>query len=223
MKLNPNCSEEVFRLTGDLESVKKEILKMIDIVEIEYKTDGITSEEWNKIFNDKRKEIKKVKSIEEFGEIIISFTCNYETYFNPDYGDDDSLWVATCNNHDWDGINKINENDERYHEVAGYTYYLIKLKGRNWLYLKKKYDDDISKYPNEIILETINGNALSKRQLKRYSFTSNDRIDIKVRFNRRKNKYHIIDDKNDRFIEMREVVDKKKLQMINDRILVSKI
>ena len=30
--LNPNCSEQVMRLSGDLEDIKKEVLNMLDVI-----------------------------------------------------------------------------------------------------------------------------------------------------------------------------------------------
>ena len=152
MILNPNCSEEVFKLEGTLEEIKREILKMLDIVAEEYAMpSGKIPTEIKKM----KKVIKNLKSLEELRDICFPFTCNYPTYFNP-IPEEDAVEVATCNNHIWDDVNRENilgDPAEEYHRISRVKFYNI-LKGCNqYLVLKRDYNEK-SKY---LILEPIDG------------------------------------------------------------------
>lgn len=208
--LNPNCSEEVFRLTGTLDEIKSEVLKMLDIIEDEYIDEGYKQKGE---LDYKRNEIKNIKSLDEFRDVIFPFTCNHETYFKPRKSGD--LDVATCNNHDWTGIDKLNMfSQDDYRKIAGYEYYTIKIRGRNWVYIEKEYDyDSFPSYPNKLILETAD---LRYLPIKKKSYMPE--MDMRLRIE--KGKYYFLDDKA---IELREVKDKKKLERIEDKIMVMKI
>lgn len=217
--LNPNCSEEVFKLTGTLDEIKAEVQKMIDIVEDEY-----NSAEWSDMLDDevnydyKREEIRQIKSLDEFRDMIFPFTCNYETYFQPmDY---DELIVATCNNHDWDNLIKENMYDSdggEYYKYANYRYYIVKLRGNNWVYLEKEYEDDEYErfpWPKELILETAD---LKYLQLGKKQSWKNE-LNMKLRIEN--GKYHFLGEKA---FELREIKNKKKLERIEDMVMVMKI
>lgn len=143
MILQPSCSESVFRLTGNLEEIKDEVLNMLDIIKVDYK-DGINMKnkqdrEWweshKKRVAYQRKEISKIKNLKDFRMIVFTFTTNYETFFKPDKED---LIVATCNNIDWNDLNIIKGNDEDYHKIAGYDYYKLLCSGNGWMYVSNK-------------------------------------------------------------------------------------
>jgi len=152
MILNPNCSEEVFKLEGTLEEIKREILKMLDIVAEEYASpSGKIPAEIKKM----KKVIKNLKSLEELRDICFPFTCNYATYFNP-IPKENTVEVATCNNHVWDDVNRksiFGDSGEEYHRISRVKYYNI-LKGCDkYLVLKRDYDEK----PKYLILEPIDG------------------------------------------------------------------
>jgi len=132
--LNPNCSESVFKLSGGLEEIKTEVLKMIDIWQNEAKNDG---------YNQRKKEIKKlreriknIKNLEEFEFVVFEFTCNYETYFKEDKGD---LLVATCNNHDWDDVNSSPLSEDDYSKIAEKDYYKLIFHAGEYAVAKEEY------------------------------------------------------------------------------------
>jgi len=104
--LNPNCSEQVFRLSGSLEEIKAYILQMIEIVRYEYKSEGFLSKTIEDELETAKLRVKLANSTEDLEEIFFPFTCNYETFFTADV---DGILVSTCNNHDWSIIPKVDE------------------------------------------------------------------------------------------------------------------
>ena len=126
--LNPSCSEEVFRLTGNLEDIKGEVLTMLDIIE---KDDGYKQ--------DRKKLIKKIKNItnlKEFEAVVFEFTCNYPTYFKRE-GDD--LLVATSNNYEWDSIDYEPEDEDERHKIANEKYYELIFQDEKYAVAKEEY------------------------------------------------------------------------------------
>jgi len=169
MILNPNCSEQVFRLSGDLEYIKKQVLNMIDCIENE---DRKPTAHWKKIYDDARKKVKNVKTLGDFQKIGFTFTCNYETFFVPE---NDTLVVATCNNHIWDSVDYEPMNQESYYEYVKYNYYDIIAEGKTWIAIQNK---DKSK-SNTYLLEIADKNKSIKRlQISRYS-KGNPNIQLK--------------------------------------------
>ena len=134
--IQPSCSEQVFKLTGNLEEIKQEVLKMLDVWQKESEENNFDIRD--KEIKDLRKRIKNIKDLEEFELIIFEFTCNYETYFKKSGKD---LRVATCNNHDWDEINCIPESSDDYHKVAHYNYYKLIFKEGNYAVVKKEFEE----------------------------------------------------------------------------------
>lgn len=135
--LNPNCSESVFKLSGGLEDIKKEVLKMLDIWQNEAKNDG---------YNQRKKEIKRlrerirnIKKLEEFEFVVFDFTCNYETYFKEDKG---NLLVATCNNHDWDDVNSSPLSNDDYYKIAKDNLYKLIFQEGNYVIAKKDFSEE---------------------------------------------------------------------------------
>jgi hypothetical protein len=122
MILNPSCSEEVFRLRGNLEEIKTEVNHMLDDVYTDYSSDS-SDKPWlenvKKQIAEKRKQIAEADKLSDFESIYFPFTCNYETFFKPD-GED--LLVATCNNHPWDTVNYIPENSDDRHKIVPKIY-----------------------------------------------------------------------------------------------------
>lgn len=133
--LNPNCSEQVFKLLGDLEEIKAEVLKMLDCWQQEQRDDG--DNPLKKEIKELRERIKNIKDLKEFELVVFEFTCNYETYFKEDKGD---LLVATCNNHDWDGVNHIQlSSDDYYSRIAKEDYYKLVFQEGNYVITKEEY------------------------------------------------------------------------------------
>ena len=130
--LNPNCSEQTFKLSGDLEEIKAEVLKMLDVVQKEYQEDGSD----RKDIKELRERIKNIKDLKEFELVVFEFTCNYETYFKEDKG---NLLVATCNNHDWDDVNYFPLSDEYYGKIADEEYYKLIFQEDNYVIAEKSY------------------------------------------------------------------------------------
>jgi len=163
MKLNPNCSEEVFRLTGSLKDIKKQMLNMAEWIEGEYTGtygDGPIeklSPQIKTSLNDLRKKIKDAKSLEDLELIVIDFTCNYETFFKAKEGD---LLVATCNNYSWGNVEKedVYGDDENYYTAAGYSSYekVAEIEGYTILkhcFSDEDYKDGNNPYPRYIFPE----------------------------------------------------------------------
>ena len=130
-----NCSEQVFRLKGNLKEIKQEVLKMLDVWQKESEGNNFATrdEEINKL----RKRIENIKTLQEFELVVFEFTCNYETYFKKSGND---LRVATCNNHDWDEIDCIPESSDDYHKIARYNYYRQIFREGNYVIGKKEYE-----------------------------------------------------------------------------------
>jgi hypothetical protein len=155
--LNPNCSETVFRLEGSFKEIKKQVSNLIKWTEMEY--DGSVGDgprekltsEMVKQFNEVKKQLKDAKTLEEIEQIVITFTCNYETFFKQ--SGEDVLLVATCNNYTYDNVSKFDSNDD-YWDVAGKTTYDVKEIYDGSYILKLRYDDDVPrKFPLYIITE----------------------------------------------------------------------
>jgi len=148
--LNPNCSEEVFRIHGDLETIKREILKMIDAILEDY-------DRTPKEISNMKNRIKNLKSLDELKEISFQFTCNYPTYFKPN-SELDYVDVATCNNHDWLNIDKEDipgDPNSLYHEISNTAYYDIVKSTREYIVLKKEsFSDEKVSY---LVLEPVSG------------------------------------------------------------------
>src|SRR3989338_2198816 len=210
MILNPNCSEAVFKLSGSLDEIKSEVLKMLDIIEEDYRKDtdmkDKQSREWyhhlQKRLQDKRDEIKNIKHLDEFKMVVFPFTVNYETFFKPDK--DNNLMVATCSNTDWDDLNKEGISDE-YYSIANCNYYDLVCKGKEWVRVKRIDGGKI----NLFNFEPINGEMLK---------IDNDEINVKV-INVKAHTYIVLDRK----IEVREITDKEKLNQIDKALVVKRL
>ncbi len=133
--LNPNCSESVFKLSGNLGDIKKEVLKMLDLWQIEAVRDGFSPR--RKEIKDLKERIKNIKNLEEFEFVVFEFTCNYETYFKEEKGD---LLVATCNNHDWDDVNSSPLSGDDYYKIAEGNHYELIFHEGGYAVAKGKYD-----------------------------------------------------------------------------------
>lgn len=151
-----NCSEECFRLTGNLEEIKESVIKMLDAWVSEQKKEEINFKEahkdgdaepyvWWKTQLSKVKKLKKIveniKNISEFEGIYFPFTTNYETFFQEDNED---LIVATCNNENWNEYLEFEEEKpDDYWDYARIAYYdKIVFQNEKFLILKRNgYED----------------------------------------------------------------------------------
>ena len=174
--LFPNCSEMVFRLTGDLEEIRKEVLKMLDVWQKESKDEGFNTRD--KEINELRKRIKNIKDLKEFELIVFEFTCNYETYFKKSGND---LRVATCNNHDWDEIDCIPESSDDYHKVAHHDYYKSIFREGNYAVVRKEFEKGKLLFLEigKIKFEHDNTFKLCKIKGKFYIATNNELVEVK--------------------------------------------
>ena len=100
--LYPNCSEMVFRLSGDLEEIREQMYNIVEWTRKEYIGDvgggdkDTLSDHMKKSIAEVNNKIKNATTLEDFEKIVIEFTCNYETFFKVD--ENNGLLVATCNN-----------------------------------------------------------------------------------------------------------------------------
>jgi len=145
--LYPNCSEMVFRLSGDFEEIRTQMYNILEWTIGEYtgKYGGGDKEELSayiqKSADEIREKIKSAVSLEDFEQIVIEFTCNYDTFFKKE--SDNELLVATCNNYGWDNVVKeeVYEEDKDYYNVAGYTNYILHDVIDGYEIYKREYDD----------------------------------------------------------------------------------
>ena len=218
MKLNPNCSEEVFRLSGSIEDIKREIINMLDCIKEEYLGEGMDS--WRnrtlKEIKDMKKNIKKIENINELWNFMFPFTCNYETYFRPNK--DGTVDVATCNNHIWDKVNYEpyynGLDDTGYYEVSGERYMEIISKGYKWILLGIK-NNKTWKVNGYLLLEIERERKISELIKNNYS------SEIIVR--KINNDTYYSYDNHGYKIELHKIKDKKKLNRIADKIMVDLI
>lgn len=185
MRLNPNCSEMCFRLTGDLEYIKNGILQMLDIWENEYKDekDFIWVSKKKKEIEELREKIDKMKNIKDFEKICFSFTCNYPTFFKEE---NNSLIVATCNNHEWAGggldYEDLDEKEYSWYDIAGRVYFKVIAEEKDFVVAKEEYIEeprflflnkkDVPPYEYEKNFEVIT------RGNKFYSFNNNQILEL---------------------------------------------
>jgi hypothetical protein len=218
----PSCSEMTFKLTGSVDKIKSEVLKMLTIVEKDYgKSDD---KEWRKeskkVIAEKKKEVTAVKKLEDFENIVFPFTCNWLTAFMEQ---NNELIVATCNNHEWSGENEDCEGVE-YEEVD------------------EKLGEDIRDkvlYTHELKLIHNNYAIILDRRAKKYLFLGPlNQADIDE-FNsdakRGSDAYKIVLDKagyriidhfsinNHVYSTFKEVTDKKTIDELKSAILISKL
>ena len=208
MILNPNCSEAVFKLTGSFEQIKDSVLQMLDIVDEDYKKgtnmNDKKDKEWyinfKKRVAEKRKEVEKITTLEEFRMVVFPFTSNYETFFKPD---NDDLLVATCNNTDWNGMAQeyidMDKKGFGYHDIAGYEYYNLLCSGDSWIYISSQ-----EKKSTPIIFKVEHQEQLDK----------DDNKSIKII--QKKNLYYYVGQK---IVEIKRL-DKRKLTDDDKRIIV---
>lgn len=184
-ELYPNCSEQVFRLSGDLEDIKAGVLQMLDIWEKENgdydNQNGVSKRKMVEL----RENINKIKNVKDFEKICFAFTCNYPTFFKEE---DNSLIVATCNNHEWSegGLDYEDLDDEKYdyYDIAGKISFEAILEEDDIVVAKEKYTDtksrylflnkkDVPPYEYEKTFEVI------ARGNKFFSFSNNQIIELK--------------------------------------------
>lgn len=132
--LYPNCSEMVFRIFGGFEEIRKQMFNMVEWVEGEYsgkygdyglyeKAEPL-SPKMKKEIATLREKITNATTLENFEDLVIDFSFNYETFFKKE--NNNSLLVATCNNYDWTNVEKeeLREGDfGGYYGIAGCKYF----------------------------------------------------------------------------------------------------
>jgi hypothetical protein len=157
--LFPSCSEMVFRIGEGLEETRKQMYNIVKWIKKEYSGeagDGDKEElspQIKKQIAEVKQKIKEAKSLADFEKIVIEFTCNYETFFKVD---GESLLVATCNNYNWDDVDKqdISGDSSDYWATAGVTPYELHDIIDGHFIFKLKYDDeDHDKFPMFIFAE----------------------------------------------------------------------
>lgn len=143
-ELYPNCSEMTFRLSGDFEEIRIQMFNIVEWIEGEYSGkygDGEKEKihpRIKKSIATLREKIKNATTLEDFEKLVIEFSCNYETFFKAD-GDD--LLVATCNNYEWENVDK-EETGEEYYDIAGSTSYKRHTTIDGYVILKHCYPDE---------------------------------------------------------------------------------
>ena len=142
----------VFRLSGDFKYIQQQMLNLLEWTRKEYTGevgDGgpeKLSPEMKKKIKTLKEKIDNAKTLEDFEQIVIEFTCNYETFFKKE--SDTSLLVATCNNYNWDDVDKeeVYDDEQGYYDVAGYTHYIKASEINGYTIYKREYDgEDLGK------------------------------------------------------------------------------
>lgn len=214
MRLMPACSETTFKLTGSLSKIKSEVKKMLDTIIRQYKTEGGIDKEWidkrAKEVAGLKKRIDKIKTLAEFRSIVIPFTTNYETYFNPK--NDGSLDVATCNNIDWDSIDSVPAESDGYSETAGKHYFKAVARGDEWVVLDDEDSKDDGGKLFRVYLERANGKPIGKLAVGGIGFV--EMLDMND------GTFVCVDDTKQVF---RKITDEKKLAKIYPRVLAEEI
>jgi hypothetical protein len=165
--IQSNCSEQVFRLKGTFDEIKKSVLGMVDCIE----KDFIDYDKELTIRDKKRlaeltARINGITKLEEFNYLMIDWTTNYETYFKLDNND---VLVATCNNIDWDLINAIPDSSG-YYSVRGKNDYDVKLVYEDKLLIEKTdYDEEEDRSPPQDKLVLVLNKDLHKYYISRDS------------------------------------------------------
>lgn len=98
-----NSSSSSFIVSGS--SIKDLTKQMVDIVFNEWKKEGFVKSD-----NYEENVYKAIDELEQNQAVMIPFTCNYETFISRIT--DDTMFVDTCNNHDWTGLNIVDYNGE---------------------------------------------------------------------------------------------------------------
>jgi hypothetical protein len=142
-------------LTGDFEEIRQQMYNIVEWTRKEYcgecgdgKPEKL-SPQMKKQIDEVNQKIKEATSLEDFEKIVIEFTCNYETFFKEDENGD-GLLVATCNNYNWDDVEKqdVCDDETDYYKVAGKTSYILKSKIDGHYIFKLEYaDEDHKDYP----------------------------------------------------------------------------
>jgi len=218
MILNPNCSEEVFRLSGTVEDIKREIINMLDCVRDEYYAES--DDKWRKPIlkriRDMKKRVKAITDIDELWSIIFNFTCNYETYFRPsvDLGDI-YVDVATCNNHIWDRVDKEyypDNSDNSYYEVSGREHMKLISKGYKWVLLGEMDNEDWSKITKYRLFEIEDGFTFKDLE-KAYS---SDNVVVRRLYDDEFCSYNT----DGKIIKLNKMKDKKKIERLAEKFMV---
>jgi len=209
--LYPNCSEMVFRLSGDLEEIREQMYNIVEWTRKEYIGDvgggdkDTLSDHMKKSIAEVNNKIKNATTLEDFEKIVIEFTCNYETFFKVD--ENNGLLVATCNNYEWTDVDKEEVYDDEidYYAVAGQTSYKLYDIIDGYSIFKLEYaDEDHKKFPLFIFAD------------KEQEFSDEDNRDVSigkdVRFAIRGDAMYKIE--NNHLIKVNEIQDKVLLNKI---------
>ncbi len=212
-----NCSETAFRLTGSLDDIKNEVLKMLDIWENE---DTYKDKDRKEELTELRKRIDDIKELEEFEILQFDFTTNYETYFK---GDDGDLLVASCNNHDWDGINSEFMDSEEYWNIREGGRYYITFEDDKYVLAQKK-DDDKDNKNNKKVTDTIcfDKEEKVKLDIEIDEYVSDGEPSNSFRMFEKNGEHFIRDETRDKIVKIKEVKDDKIIKQIETLIELNK-
>jgi hypothetical protein len=136
--LQSNCSEEVFRLTGTFQDIKKQLLNMVTAIEKDRRKEDPKL----------RKKIQAIKNLKEVEDIFIP-TTNYNTYFKQT--SDGDLMVATCNNVNWDCVN-FEPSNQSYYSIASKIYCLVLMADEKHIVLQNLYTEFKKEEKNYYVL-----------------------------------------------------------------------
>jgi len=93
-----NSSSSSFIVSGkNTKEIAKQMIEIVFTEKAEYFPESVDKKFQEKIF-------KNLKKLDKDENIMISFTCNYETFISKD--NDGNIFVDTCRNHDWE--NELN-------------------------------------------------------------------------------------------------------------------
>lgn len=216
--LQSNCSETAFRLTGTLQDIKNEVLKMLDIWENDEVGNSTYKTSKKEELTELRKRINDIKDLEEFEILQFDFTTNYETYFK---GDGEDLLVASCNNHDWDNVNSEFMDSEEYYNIREGGKYHIAFEDDKYVLAQKKDDSEDNKKVTDTICIDLKEKIKLDIETNEYAI-EDDEPKYSFRMFERKGKHFIKDDTTNKITEIEEVKDDKIIKQIETLIELNK-
>ncbi len=116
---------------------------MLSIIKKEWKEDSFLYEKGNERIR-KSEELLDILRKNKFSEnILIPFSCNYETWIYREHFSFNKIYISTCNNYNWEDLNPMEYREDLQNEyddsLIFYDIDRVKLQSR------KKHEEDEDK------------------------------------------------------------------------------